>query len=157
MGLAGDWGFALSNYKIVALIAALVIGFILGAAIATRLDWLRRLFTPRDQMREEVAARACEVFFDKRVHRTAGGTGLLVYVSLFERMAAILGDEIILKSLGQEALDELCSQLTRRLRTGDPAEAIGGTILRAGERLALVLPRAPDDTDELPNQLVLLD
>ena len=52
-----------------------------------------RLRNPRSAM----LARAREVFFDKRVYRTAGGTGLLVYVSLYERMAAVIADQKVLE------------------------------------------------------------
>ena len=71
--------------------------------------WLRK-------MRDEVAARARAVFFDGRVHHTAGATGLLVYVSLYERMAAVLADQSVLDRLGQDAVDELCGVLTAGLQ-----------------------------------------
>ena len=87
----------------------MVVGFVLGAALASHVGWLRLLFTPRRQMRDEVAARARAVFFDSRVHHTAGDTGLLIYVSLYERMAAVLADQSIMDKLGQAALDELCA------------------------------------------------
>ena len=151
------WGFQWGSLELPAILTALLLGFILGAVAGSRAGWLRRLFTPRTQMCEEVAARAREVFFDKRVHRTQGGTGLLVYVSLFERMAAVLGDESVLAKLGQESLDALCSQLTNGFREGEPCEAFCGVIRAAGERLGEVLPRAQDDVDELANTLVTLD
>ena len=56
-------------------------------------DWLRRLFTPHTQMREEVLSRAREVFFDQRIHHTGGASGVLLYVSLFEHMAAVIADQ----------------------------------------------------------------
>ena len=79
-------------------------------------------------MRDEVAARARAVFFDSRVHHTAGNTGLLIYVSLYERMAAVLADQSIVDKLGQDALDELCAALTKKLRDLHPADAICQTI-----------------------------
>ena len=153
----GSWGGLALWVKIVCVVAAVVVGFIVGAVIAGRVGWLRRLFTPTRQMRDEVAGSAREGFFDSRVHRTAEGTGLLVYVSLYERMAAVLADQAVTDALGQSAIDELCHQLTDRLRTGDATEAICETIAAAGDRLAAVLPRSEDDVNELPDALVMID
>ena len=154
---APDWGLAPASFEIALVIAALVVGFILGAAVASRVGWLRALFTPRSQMRDEVAARAREVFFDGRVHHTAGATGLLIYVSLFERTAAVIADKTVLEKLGQEALDELCAGLTASLRSGDITKALCAAVKDAGERLGPVLPREEGDVNELADALVLID
>jgi putative membrane protein len=108
-------------------------------------------------MREEVYRRARAVFFDRRVHHTAGGSGLLLYVSLFERMAAVIADDVVLEKLGQAAIDEICEQFTRRLHETEPIEAICQTARDVGGRLAPVLPRADDDVNELADALVWMD
>lgn len=154
---SGSWGGPAGWVRPLIVVAAGVVGFFAGAVIAARVGWLRRLFTPGQQMRDEVAARARAVFFDGRVHHTSGRTGLLVYVSLYERMAVILADQSVLEKLGQESLDALCGKLTQSLRQGNPTEAICRTIAAAGERLAPVLPRADDDINELPDALITLD
>ncbi|MHC4985124.1 MAG: TPM domain-containing protein [Planctomycetota bacterium] len=153
----GSWGGAPVWVKPVCLAAAAVVAFVVGAALAGYVGCLRRLFTPRKQMRDEVTARAREVFFDNRLHHTGGGTGMLVYVSIYERMAAVLADQAVLEKLGRQALDELCSALTQGLREGDACEAICRTIEQAGQQLASVLPRASDDVNELPDALVCID
>ena len=154
---SGSWGGMPEWGRLLLMVIVAVAGFVVGAAIASRVAWLRLLFTPRRQMRDEVSARARAVFFDQRVHRTAGGTGLLVYVSLYERVAAVLADQSVVDKLGQAALDELCATLTGRLREVHPADALCSIIGVAGERLAPVLPRAEGDINELPNALVVLD
>lgn len=153
----GSWGGLPAGLELVALILAVLVGFIVGAVLGSRVGWLRRLFTSAKEMRQEVFTRAREVFFDNRVHHTAGASGLLIYVSFFERMAAIIADQAVLDKLGQPALDELCGQLTAKLATGSPTEAICDALAAAGERLAPVLPRAEDDVNELSDALVVLD
>ena len=118
---------------------------------------MTRLFTPRSQMRDEVSARARGLFFDNRVHHTDGGTGVLVYVSLFEHMASVVGDATVVEKLGQEALDELCAELIEKLKAGDPTEAFCAVIASAGDRLSDKLPHAGDDVNELPDALVTID
>jgi putative membrane protein len=156
-GETGDWGTAGPFWPLALLIVASIVAFVVGTIAGSKVSWLRRLFTPRRQMQEEVAARAREVFFDKRVYRTAGGTGLLVYVSLYERMAAVIADQRVLEKLGQGTLDELCTQLTTALGASHPADAICATIQCAGIRLAPVLPRAEGDVNELADALVTID
>jgi putative membrane protein len=141
----------------IVVLVSTVAGFVAGAVVASRVAWLRRLCTPRRQMIDEVQSRARSVFFDNRIHRTEGGTGLLVYISLFEHQAALIADETVTEKLGQTALDELCKELTSALRGGDIAEAICQSMVSAGQRLGEVLPRQDDDVNELPDSLVTLD
>ncbi len=141
-----------------ALVAAAVAGFVAGAVIASRVAPLRRLFTPDVQMREEVRRAAREAFFDRRVHHTAGRGGVLVYVSLYERVAAVLADESVTEKLGEAAVVDLVETLTARLRAGgDLTDAICATIDATGDRLAGVLPDAADDVNEIPDALVMID
>jgi putative membrane protein len=118
---------------------------------------LRRLFTPRSEQRAEVERAAREVFFDRRVHHTQGGSGLLVYVSLLEHMAVVLADEQVQEKLGQQRLDTLCNELVARLRKGAHTEALCHTIDQAGIALAEALPRLSTDRNELSDALVVLD
>lgn len=153
----GSWTAAWPHWKLLAMLAAAVLAFVVGTALATYVGPLRRLFTPRTQMTDEVAARAREVFYSQTVHHTAGLTGVLIYVSLYERMAAILADQVVLDSIGQTTLDELRDTLISGLRGGDVTNAFCQTIQAAGRRLAPVLPRQADDVNELPDALVTLD
>ena len=138
-------------------------GFVIGAVIAAHVSWIRRLITPRGEMHAEVNARARQAFFDQRIRRTAGRGGVLLYVSLFERMAVVLADEVAAQKLGESGVNQLRDHLTDRLRaksaTGGKGvtDAIGESVRVAGERLAAALPRQPGDVNELPNDLVVID
>jgi len=128
----GSWETGSTWLHLAALLAAGLVAFLVGTVIAAHVRWLRRLFTPRRQMSEEVFARAQQTFFQHRVHRTAGQGGVLIYVSLFEHMAAIIADETALAKLGQAAVDELCRELTARLRREDVLTAVCETISLTG-------------------------
>ena len=152
----GAWDGTHREMEILLLFFSMIVGFIVGASIASRISWLRRLFTPRRQMKEEVETRAYHVFFDSSVHHTSGGTGVLIYVSLYERLAVVLGDKAVVENLGQEGIDELCATLTRSINQ-DMAQALIDTIQSTGDKLESVLPRAKNDVDELRDSLVTID
>ena len=154
----GAWDWTPAWVAALLLVASVVTGFVVGAAVASRAAWLRRLFTPDVEMRQEVQRSAREAFFDRRVHHTASGGGVLIYVSLYERTAAVLADEAVLDKLGPDALVDLCDLLTGKLRDGaDLTTALCDTIAATGDRLAGVLPDAPDDVNEIPDALVVVD
>lgn len=152
---AGSWGDA----PVVLFLALSIIGgFILGAVIGSRIDWLRKLFTPRSELSKSVKDRAALTFFDQRVHHTSSESGLLLYVSFFERQAVVLGDERVEKELGSEAIKSLCSKFTQSLSNdASPAEAMIAVINEAGELLSEVLPQSETEQNELAEALVCID
>ena len=105
---AGGWDGLPLAVGLPALVPVMIAGFLVGAIVATRVGWLRRLFTPRGQMIEETNAAAAQLFHDSRIHHTAAASGVLVYLSLFERRAVILADRAAFDALGQTRIDELC-------------------------------------------------
>jgi len=156
-GEPGSWGGWPAWVNPIVLAGVTLAGFVVGALVASRVGWLRRLTTPNEEMADDVLRRAQHVFFDSRAHHTAGRTGMLIYVSLFERMAAVVADQAVLDQLGNPALMELRDGLVKALKTQPPTEALCAAIQSAGERLAPVLPRADDDVNELPDALVTID
>jgi putative membrane protein len=154
---AGGWGEMPLTLQLPSLVAILGVGFLAGTLTAMKVTWLRRLFTPKKQMHDEVMARARQIFFDERVHHTSGSTGFLIYLSLYERLAVVLADQEIVAVFGQYQIDELCHQLIADLRQGDVTAALCGAIREAGERLGKELPRQQADANELADALVTID
>ena len=152
-----QWGVGNPLLSVSRLVLGVAAAYILGAFVSSRVGPLRRLFTSRREMFEEVESRAQETFFDQRIHHTKGATGLLIYVSLFEHMAVIFADKSVTEKLGQTTLDELCKNLTDNLHNGNPTLGFVSTIKAAGEKLGTILPRQGDDKNELPDALVILD
>jgi putative membrane protein len=136
-----------------ALLAILVGGFILGAFVTSRVSWLRRLLATRSEMEEEVVQRAWETFARCRIGRTAEGTGILIYISLFERMVCVLGDDAVAQKLGDEVWTEIKDVIVGGLRSGEPASAIVAAVRRSGELLTRAFPVRAADVNELVNEI----
>lgn len=154
---AESWIGARLALNLLAIVLILIGGFIVGAALASRVHWLRRLFTTRAEMEEEVSDRARQVFFDQRIHHAHSSGGVLIYISLFEHMAVVLADEHVIEKLGLPAIESLCAELTSTLRGGDKVAALEQTIAKAAVQLAEVMPRQSADANELPDALVTID
>jgi putative membrane protein len=153
----GSWATTVNVYELPALMAAVVAGFMFGLPLAMRFPRLHRFFIPRTEVRQEVMGRAQRVFFDSRVYRTAAGTGVLLYVSLYERTAVVLAGDAVMEKLGQQAVDGVCAQLVSAMRVGDPAGALCAVLKDLGERLGAVLPRPEGDVNELANRPVIMN
>ena len=150
----GAWGGWPGWVVVLLLLAALGAGFAAGAAVFEAWPWLQRMLVPASVMRRRVEAEARRRFYDLRVRHTAGGSGVLLYVSLLERIAVVLPDEAIEGRLGEDAAARWCAQLTAALQKGDAASALAMTIEAMQTELARAMPREAGDVNELPDALV---
>lgn len=153
----GYWGGFSAFTKLAFMLTGLVLGFVIGTTAAGMLPRLRRPFTPRSQMDEEVSARARQVFYDGRVYKTDKNLGVLIYFSLYERAVVILADDRVIEAIGIGFLNELCDTASAALPGNDVTVVMCNTIKTLGDKLAATLPRQPDDIYQLPNNLLLVD
>jgi putative membrane protein len=117
---------------------------VLGA-LAASWDPVERLLAGSRATDEAVRARALRAFHEHGLHRTAEGTGVLVFASLFEHEAVVLGDHGIHARMGQD-WDRAVSSLVAGLKAGDPARGFVDAIAICGARLAEHFPRDPAAT-----------
>jgi putative membrane protein len=114
---------------------------VLGALVAMW-DPVERLLAGTKAMDEAVRARALRAFHEHGLHRTAEGTGVLVFASLFEREAVVLGDHGIHARMGDD-WSRAADALAAGMRRGDPAAGFVEAIALVGARLAQHFPRDP--------------
>jgi putative membrane protein len=123
---------------------------IAGALLAVW-DPVERLLAGDRALDEAARARAMRAFHEHGLHRTAEGTGVLVFASLFEREAVILGDHGIHAKMGHD-WDHAVAALVAGMRAGDPARGFVEAIALCGARLAEHFPRDPS-VKRAPNEL----
>jgi putative membrane protein len=138
-------------------VVAFVIAVALGAFVAEKVPALKRLFVPHADLHAAAADGALRAFRTFGVGHTRDRTGLLIYVSLFERSAVIVGDGALSAALAKEDYAAIRDVLTGGLRRGRVPEALLSAIRKAGEILEKKLPRDPKDRPEITNALRLLD
>ena len=146
----GDW----SRYDpVMAGAVTLLTG---GAAIlAVRfLPPLRRLFAGRHLMDRRVEQRAAEAFISEEVFATEKRTGILIFLSMFERRVLVIGDAGIHAKVRQDDWHGIIRLIVGAIRTGRPSDGLVEGIRRAGELLAAHgVGRSPGDRDQLPDNL----
>ncbi len=138
-------------------IIILVLGYVLGAALATRFPLLRLPFIPRREMEQEVDRRAAEAFYRFGIGNTSGATGVLIYISLYERMVAVKGDLAISAKLSQSDWEQVCGAVVAGLKAKSPARALAEGIRKAGDLLATHFPVGPTNSNELRNEIYFVD
>ena len=155
---AGDWesGPTLTMGLWVVLLT-FAVAFVVGASLSTLVPALARPFVGKQELQEEVLRSAQQAFFEFRIRGTEGSTGILIYVSLFERMVWVIGDHAISEKLTQPDWDEVKDLVIEGLRNGKPTQGMCSAIARCGELLAAHFPIAPGDVNELSNELKLID
>jgi putative membrane protein len=122
------------------------------------LKWmpLRLLLTPPATKHRRVRRRAIAIFKAAAERRTAGRTGILIYLSMAEHRAEIVADEAILKVTDEHAWGEAMASLVGEVRQGRPGDGIVAAIERVGTVLAEHFPRSADDVNEIPDKLIEL-
>jgi len=142
---------------LISVLLSFTAGFIVGAAAASHFPILKHPFLTGHEMKEEVARSAAVAFERFRMDKTQGGSGILIYVSLFERMVCVQGDEAIGKKISQSDWNEVRDSIIEGIRANRPCDGFCRAISKCGDLLAEHLPIQPNDVNELSNELRLID
>jgi putative membrane protein len=156
---ASDVGAAIESAVRSALIGAIVVQGILfvATAIVVSIPAVRMALTPRTLKRLRVQRRAAEQFTAKNLHLTRERTGVMIYVSLAERMAELIADDGIADHVDAHVWDKAMAALTEGLKRGQPGAGFAAAVGLCGDVLAdRFPPGAGDNPNELPDAVVLL-
>ena len=122
-------------------------------ALVHRLPLLKLAFTPAARVRDIVRQRAVRAFYERGLHRTREGNGILIFISLLEHKVWILGDRGINAVIPPERWTSLASVLATGIREGRMVETLVTIIAEVGDILTKHYPRRTDDSNELPDLL----
>jgi putative membrane protein len=117
---------------------------------------LRLLLTPGSTKTRRVRRRAVMLFKTGGEKRTIGRTGILIYLSMGEHRAEIIGDEAITKVTTPETWGEAMAALITEVKAGRPGDGIVAAVEQIGAVLAEHFPKSSTDTNEIPDKLIQL-
>jgi len=135
-------------------LGALIPLFLVFEATVKHLPPLKRVFISNRELEAEVRAAAEIQFHRKGVSRTREETGVLIYISVFERKVWVLGDRGINATIPEGYWKDVVDRIVQGIREGRPAESICQAVARVADVLAEKFPLRAGDTDELKNLIV---
>jgi len=148
-----SWAFAGSSLWV--FLALFLLLFFPFRCLLRRLPDLKRRLIHPGEIAAEVEEKALVSFIEQGLHHTRDETGILILVSLFEHRVFVLADRGINKQVPKETWDEIVHIVTEGIRSGRTCEALCAAITRCGDLLEAHFPKKTDDTDELPNLILV--
>ena len=98
--------------------------------------------------------RAAVAFLEEDVFKTRDRTGVLIFLSLFERRVVVMGDEGINRAVETADWQAIVDRLVGGIHEGRPGDALVEAIGECGKLLeSKEVAIRPDDTDELSDEL----
>jgi putative membrane protein len=131
----------------------------LGAAayaLARALPDFERWFVTAAHATAAAEEQALQEFFRLRLHETAGRTGVLLFVSLFERRVVVLADQGIDRAV--ESADPWVrakEAVLRGVRAGSLRDGLVTAVDAVGVVLAAHAPTREGDRNEVPDRVVV--
>lgn len=133
-------------------------GGVLGGVLAAYLPPLKRLLAGGTRLSQNVHRRALQAFVEEEVFDTRERTGILLFVSLFERRIDVLGDTGINQHVEADDWADVVLRIRDGIKKGDVVSGLVEAIGLCGKLLERkgVEIRA-DDTNELTDNLRIRD
>lgn len=119
------------------------------------LPTLHRLFIPSGRLEALVRGRAEQAFYEQGLHRTRDASGVLFFLSCFERKVWVLADSGIYTKITPESLQDHADHVVQGIKKGEQAQSLCAEIERVGEVLARHFPIRPDDANELSDEVIV--
>ena len=138
-------------------LAVIALAWLGGIGLARFVPWFKRLAIPRNVMTARVLIAAHQAFDSLHAHKTAGGTGVVIYLSLFERRVCVWADRAVSAKIPETEWKDITESLVRSIRDGRTRDGLIEAIRKCGDVLAKHFPIQPSDVNELSNELRLLD
>lgn len=126
------------------------------AALLFRWPPLLIRLIPRGVKRWRAAQLARVQFLEQNLHRTAGSTGVLIFVSEAEHHVEIVADRGIDQHVRHEQWQHIVDAFVARIRAGETATGYVQCIAACGELLKKHVP-ATSQKNELPNHMIVLE
>ncbi|NOY69614.1 MAG: hypothetical protein GXP53_09025 [Deltaproteobacteria bacterium] len=145
------WGLKDNMFLFIAVLIPL---FLIFQEIVPWIPILKRIFAPDSQVEEEVREAATTAFFAEGLYRTENETGVLIFISVFERRVWVLADRGINEKLPEDHWEGIVKLITDGIREKRPADAICRAVTMVADMLEKHFPIKPGDRDELPNLII---
>jgi len=131
-----------------------LIGGLVGALMAHYILPLKRWLLSQSHLDQSTKKRAENAFLEEEVFNTSQRTGIMIFVSFFEREVIVMADKGISKVVDQKEWDKMVWGIIESIRKGKIVDGLEVAIKQCGD---LLLEKgfiiSPDDINELSDDL----
>jgi putative membrane protein len=137
-------------------VIAVELGAFCAAMLLLQIPAVAQRAIPRHVAQWRASNMARRQFLEQRLHHTAAGTGVLIFVSEAERFVEVLADRgisaVVDDSRWQAIVDKFVADVQRRRVAAGFLDAIAA----CGEILAEAVPKTADNRNELDDRLIVI-
>lgn len=145
---------ALAVYDPMYIMIIVLFGSLTGAVLPQFVAPMKRFLTGAKHFSRATRAKAENAFLEEEVFNTRHRTGIMIFVSFFEREVIIMADRGISKVVEQKEWDNLVRTVTQAIAHNKLTEGMEKAIKRCGEiLLEKGFYKTPDDINELRDEL----
>lgn len=143
----------LRNDSIYLFLPVFVIGIFVFYFLIDNINTIKRFFVFSKEIEVEVSEGALAAFYECGVHRTRDESGVLIFVSIFEKKIWILADRGINDKVDPHEWDDIVSNLSLGIKQKKQCEAVITAIAAVGDILSERFP-AKEGADK-PDNLII--
>lgn len=136
------------------LVAQLAMG-LFGYCLAYYLPDFARLFVRESRASEMAQEQAFQEFYRHGLHKTEAQTGVLIFVSLFERRVVVLADEGINAKVPEDQWQKTDLAILGEIAKGSLKAGLGAGIKSAAVVLEEHFPWVDGDRNEIPDRIIV--
>lgn len=125
--------------------------------LLANIPFVDRLIVSEKTKKRKVYERAVRQFMESGVSHTKGRTGVLIFISMLEKRVELLADRGISKKISQEQWNGVVNHIVEGFQGKKFVEHLTEAISQTGDLLASHFPAHPDDTNELGDDLVIVE
>jgi len=147
------WEVQLDSLVLMTIIIPLI--FFVVFYVLFSIPMLKYTIISKNRMKKQVRLHAESAFFRHGITATEGSTGVLIFISLFEKRVELLVDYKIQQNINNEKWEQVVNNIIKGIQSDKFLEVLGAEIIRCGEILSNDFPRKSDDIDELDNKPII--
>lgn len=147
--------FWIGSNNMLLFIALFLFLFFVFYQLVKNIPAAKRLFLLQKEIDHEVEEYALASFFREQLYKTKDETGVLIFISVFERKIVILGDNGINSKITPDDWQDVVTGITTGIRENRQCEAICDAIGQVGGLLKTHFPIKEDDENELHDLIIM--
>ena len=121
------------------------------------LSCIDRIIVPKKIRNQKVAERATRYFMESGVYNTKDRTGILIFISIMERRVELLADSGINAKIPKDKWQNIVNNIIKGIKQKEIAAHLSESIIECGDLLTQHFPIQSDDTNELANNIDILE